>query len=74
MWSLFTKRGAREPGHAILANLLSPHKYFLRFASRNYSLRVSLLLFSLPQFLFFLLHLPEVHSSELFSSASILIP
>ena len=72
MWSLFTKRGAREPGHAILANLLSPHKYFLRFASRNYSLRVSLLLFSLPLFLFF--HLPEVHSSELFSSASILIP
>ena len=23
---LFTKRGAREPEHAILANLLSPHK------------------------------------------------
>ena len=27
IWSLFTKSGVREPEHAILANLLSPHRY-----------------------------------------------
>ena len=65
---------AREPGYAILANLLSPHRYFLRFASRNYSLRVSPLLTPLPQFLFFLLHLQSSSPQILYSFPRLSLP